>query len=128
MEDAKRIAVAGYRQVLEDGPEVCDSESGHGEMWSHAEMYTPDMLGPDGKPLTGGPLQLSAVQANSMRAAAKLAVSQPSVSTAFSSSPVTSRPPTPMGSDADDSEETTEDQQYGRRPNYREGARENGYE
>jgi hypothetical protein len=27
MEDAKRIAVAGYWQVLEDGPDVCDSES-----------------------------------------------------------------------------------------------------
>jgi hypothetical protein len=27
IEDAKRIAVAGYRQVLEDGRDVCDSES-----------------------------------------------------------------------------------------------------
>jgi hypothetical protein len=27
MEDAKRIAVAGYHQVLEDGPDKCDSES-----------------------------------------------------------------------------------------------------
>jgi hypothetical protein len=26
MEGAKRIAVAGYRQVLEDGPDMCDSE------------------------------------------------------------------------------------------------------
>jgi hypothetical protein len=38
MEDAKRIAVAGRRQVLEDGPDVCDDEpdqraeySDHGE-------------------------------------------------------------------------------------------------
>jgi hypothetical protein len=45
MEDAKRIAVAGYRQVLEDGPDVCDSKSeaeysDHGEQWSYADMYT----------------------------------------------------------------------------------------
>jgi hypothetical protein len=43
MKDAKRIAVAGYGQVLEDGPDVCDSESDsensdHGEKWSYADM------------------------------------------------------------------------------------------
>jgi hypothetical protein len=27
MEDAKRIAIGNHRQVLEDGPDVCDSES-----------------------------------------------------------------------------------------------------
>jgi hypothetical protein len=27
MEDSKRIAVAGYCQVFEDGRDVCDSES-----------------------------------------------------------------------------------------------------
>jgi hypothetical protein len=27
MEDAKRIAAADYRHVLEDGRDVCDSES-----------------------------------------------------------------------------------------------------
>jgi hypothetical protein len=27
MQDANRIAVAGYKQVLEDGPEFCSSES-----------------------------------------------------------------------------------------------------
>jgi hypothetical protein len=46
--------VASYRQVLEDGPDVCDSESDseysdHGEDWKLSEMYAPDMLGPDGK-------------------------------------------------------------------------------
>jgi hypothetical protein len=59
MEDAPQIAVAGYRQVLEDGPDVCDSESDsensdHSEMWNYADMYTPDVLGPDGKPKNGG--------------------------------------------------------------------------
>jgi hypothetical protein len=27
MEDAKQIAVAGYRQMLEDGPDMCGSET-----------------------------------------------------------------------------------------------------
>jgi hypothetical protein len=75
MEDAKRIAVAGYRKVLEDGPDVCDSESDsehseHGEMWSYSDMSTPDMLDANGKPRTGVPIQLTAEQANSTRAAA----------------------------------------------------------
>jgi hypothetical protein len=34
-------------------------------------MYTPDMLGPDGKPKNGGPQQLSAAQAFASRTAAK---------------------------------------------------------
>jgi hypothetical protein len=42
--------------VLEDGPDVCDSESSaeysdHGEMWTDASMYTPDIIGEDGKPV-----------------------------------------------------------------------------
>jgi hypothetical protein len=54
MEDPKRIVVAGRRQVLEGGPDVCNSEtdaeySDHGEMWTDADMYTPDMIGPDSK-------------------------------------------------------------------------------
>jgi hypothetical protein len=41
--DAKRIAVACYRQVLEDGPDVCETESDteysdHGEVLEG--MYT----------------------------------------------------------------------------------------
>jgi hypothetical protein len=37
MADARRMGVTGYRQVLEDGPDVCGSESDsdhsdHGEM------------------------------------------------------------------------------------------------
>jgi hypothetical protein len=44
MEDAKRIAVAGHRQVLEDGRDVCDSESDaeysdHGEKRPDSAMY-----------------------------------------------------------------------------------------
>jgi hypothetical protein len=27
MEEAKQVAVSGYKQVLEDGPDVCNSES-----------------------------------------------------------------------------------------------------
>jgi hypothetical protein len=37
MEDAKRIAVAGYRQVLEDGPEFCSSVS-EAEYSDHGEV------------------------------------------------------------------------------------------
>jgi hypothetical protein len=60
VEDGKRVPVAGYGQVLEDGKDVCDSESDpeygdHGEQWSYSEMYTPEMLGPDGKPKAGPP-------------------------------------------------------------------------
>jgi hypothetical protein len=36
MEDAKRIAVAGYRRVLEDGRDVCNSE-GDAEYSDHGE-------------------------------------------------------------------------------------------
>jgi hypothetical protein len=63
MEETKLIAVAGYSQMLEDGPDMCDSESDsensdHGDMWSYTDMYTPEMLGPDGKPKSGGHQQL----------------------------------------------------------------------
>jgi hypothetical protein len=53
VEDAKRIAVAGYRQVLEDGKDICSSES-DAEYSDHGEeltgMYTPDIIGHDGRP------------------------------------------------------------------------------
>jgi hypothetical protein len=76
MEEARQIAVAGYKQVLEDDPDVCDPESDsensdHGEMWRYSDIYTPEMLGPDGKPKTGGPQQLSAAQVLDLRASAK---------------------------------------------------------
>jgi hypothetical protein len=56
MEDAERIAVAGYSKVLGDGPESCSSESSaehsdRGEEYSASEMYTPDMLDAKGKPV-----------------------------------------------------------------------------
>jgi hypothetical protein len=56
MADAKAIAVAGYKRVLEDGPDACSSEneadcSDHGEQWLNSNMYTPDMLDEKGKPL-----------------------------------------------------------------------------
>jgi hypothetical protein len=76
MEGARRIAVASYRQVLEDGPDVCSSESDsensdHGENWSFADMYPPDMLDEDGKPKNGGPQRLSAAQVLQLRVAAQ---------------------------------------------------------
>jgi hypothetical protein len=60
MESARQIAVGGYKKVLENGPDRCSSESDsensdHGEMWSYESTYTPEMLGPDGKPKNGGP-------------------------------------------------------------------------
>jgi hypothetical protein len=72
MEDAKRIAVAGYHQVLEDDPDVWNSESDaeysdHGEQWSNADMYTPEMLGPDGKPKMNR-ARSTTEQANALRA------------------------------------------------------------
>jgi hypothetical protein len=53
MEDARRIAVASYRQVLEDGPDARDSESDSdhsdiGEMGLPSEMYTHELVGSDG--------------------------------------------------------------------------------
>jgi hypothetical protein len=58
MEDAKRIAVAGYRQVLEDGKDLCDSESNaeysdQVEMWLPSEMYTSELIDSEGKPEFG---------------------------------------------------------------------------
>jgi hypothetical protein len=72
MSDAKRIAVVGHRSVLEDGPDVCNSESeakysDHGEQWTDAEIYTPDMLGPDGKPRLSL-ARLTTEQAKALRA------------------------------------------------------------
>jgi hypothetical protein len=44
MEEAKFIAVGWYRPVLEDRPEICDSESSNEENSDHSEelsgMYT----------------------------------------------------------------------------------------
>jgi hypothetical protein len=52
--DAKIIAVGSYRLVLEDGPDVCTSES-ENEHSDHGEvlegMYTPDVLGSEGHPV-----------------------------------------------------------------------------
>jgi hypothetical protein len=72
MQEAKRIAIGNYRQVLEDGPDKCDSESDnensdHGEKWLDSEMYTPDVMNEDGKPdMTRA--RSSTEQANALRA------------------------------------------------------------
>jgi hypothetical protein len=49
MEDVRQIAVAGYKQVLEDGAERCDSESDsehsdHGDDIPISSMYTPELI------------------------------------------------------------------------------------
>jgi hypothetical protein len=80
MQEAEQIAVAGYKRVLENGPEKCSSESDsensdHGEAWEYSEMYTPDMLSPDGKPKKSGPQRLSTTRALVLRAAAHAAPS-----------------------------------------------------
>jgi hypothetical protein len=75
MGHARRIAVAGHRQVLEDGRDVCESESDkedsdHGEKWSDSEMYTPDMMNEKGKPDLSR-ARPTAEQANALRAAGR---------------------------------------------------------
>jgi hypothetical protein len=54
MKDSKRIAVAGNRQVLENGSESCSSES-EAEYSDRGKvpegMYTPDILDALGKPV-----------------------------------------------------------------------------
>jgi hypothetical protein len=63
MEHARQAALAGHSQVLEDGPDACDSESDsdhsdHGEEISYESAYTPEMIGPDKNPLFG-PVKLT---------------------------------------------------------------------
>jgi hypothetical protein len=87
MEDAKRIVVAGCRQVLEDGPDVCGSES-DAEYSDHGEelegMYT------KGSSLASA--SLTTAQANALRAQSK-----------GQSVPVPEqRLPTPVPSDGED--------------------------
>jgi hypothetical protein len=70
MEDAKWIAVAGYRQVLEDGRDVCDSESDaeysdRGEVL--ADQGTPDMYNKKGELVPSG-ARLTTEQATALRA------------------------------------------------------------
>jgi hypothetical protein len=95
MEDANRIAVAGYRQVLEDGPDVCNSES-DAEYSDHAEMlegmYTEGATLASARPTTE--------QANALRAKEQ------------SAQEPTQHLPTPVPSNDDD---LTEDQVHGLR-------------
>jgi hypothetical protein len=106
----------GYRQ------DVCNSESDsdhgdHGEMRTDENMYTKEMLGPDGKRIDGPPV-ISTASANAQRVAVSLTISRPGCSSEFTttgmdtgvgSDSIWSRSPTPLNSD-DDSEELTEDQ------------------
>jgi hypothetical protein len=124
MNTACQTAAGGYRQVLENGPDKCslesDSESeDHGEQWSYANIYTPNMLGPDRKPRSGGPQLLSKEHLRAQRAAAAQRTSDSAGPTTQAKmaagsceptiqAPTSSRLPTPLNSD-DDSEEMTWD-------------------
>jgi hypothetical protein len=119
---ANRIAVAGYRQVLEDGPDVCKSESDsnrsdYGGMWADSEIYRPGMIGPTGKPVLAR-ARMTNEQANALRAQARERLMAIPIS----------RAATPA-SPGDDEEEMTEDQKRrfrGRRPSTGLGTGENG--
>jgi hypothetical protein len=71
---------SSFRQVLKDGPDTCSSESDseksdHGEVFQVEDMYTADMIGPDGKLLQDGPARLTAEQVALQRTQAKLSQS-----------------------------------------------------
>jgi hypothetical protein len=75
MEEARLIAVGGYKRVLENGPDVPDQErdsehSDHGQEIAVDNMSTPEMIGEDGKPKNGGPQVLSEAQVLALGAAA----------------------------------------------------------
>jgi hypothetical protein len=75
VEEGKQVAVSGYKQVLEDGPDVCNSESDsensdHGEEFPDSNMFTPEMLGQDGKRIMD-PQKLTPEQAERQRTAAR---------------------------------------------------------
>jgi hypothetical protein len=106
MDDAKRTPVAGYRQVLEAGPDVCDSESDaeysdHGEKWSDSETYTSDMLNEKGEPDLGR-ARLTTEQASMQVAAAHAQAREKLME-------ISTRTPTPVPSD-DDDENITENE------------------
>jgi hypothetical protein len=98
MEDAKLAVIAGYRQVLEDGPDVCDSESEAHYSYFGEElsgMYTSEMLGPDGKPSLAS-ARMTTGQANMLCATAEAQKIEKPMAIP------TSRTPTPVLSDDDD--------------------------
>jgi hypothetical protein len=74
MHTAKEISIGGRRQVLEDGNDVCDSESDsdnedHGEKLTG--IYTPEIpVGEEGRPLNSA-YKLSNDQSNAMRVRAR---------------------------------------------------------
>jgi hypothetical protein len=75
MVDARQIATGGFKQILENGRDVCDSESDsensdHGEGISYQSAYTPEMLGPEGKPKNGAPQKLSAEEVRAQKTSA----------------------------------------------------------
>jgi hypothetical protein len=101
------IAIGGFRQVKEDGPDVWSSESDsehsdHGEMWEVKDAYTADMIGPDGKK-TSGPVKLTPEQVVAQKAL--LSISFSTASTELLSTGVniqsSTQTPTPPSSDDD---------------------------
>jgi hypothetical protein len=78
MHKAEQIAIGSFRQVLENGPDVSNSESDsensdHGEELE--DIYTPEMLDNEGKPKSG-PIKLTPQEAAWQRALAKRQKSQ----------------------------------------------------
>jgi hypothetical protein len=112
MEDARQVAVGGYKAVPEDGPDRCDSESDsensdHGEEISYRSAYTSEMLDAEGKPKNGGPKRFSEEQVRVQRApAAHRSQSQAEPTTQAQkaagscrptiAAPTLSRPPDPL--------------------------------
>jgi hypothetical protein len=75
MSIAEQIATGSRHRTLEDGRDVLNSDDADDEDMKPDEltdMYTAEMLGPDGKPKMGLP-KLSPAEANRQRAAAKAA-------------------------------------------------------
>jgi hypothetical protein len=105
MEDARQIALGGYRRVLENGPDTCDSKSDsehgdYGEKIPYPSAYTSELLGEDGEPKDGGRPKLSHAQVLSQRAAFERASKQAESTT---QAPSSSRPPAPPVPDDDTS-------------------------
>jgi hypothetical protein len=97
-EDVRQIAVSGYRQVQENGPDVCDSEhSDHGENITLESMDTHELIGEDGKLKAEGPSKLSQNQAFVLKEAARQLISLKVPTTQATKQPLAQSGPTTQG-------------------------------
>jgi hypothetical protein len=109
MHSAEQVSIGGRKQVLEDGNDVCNSESDsdsedHGSEIKDAYQGVP--TDSHGGPL-GASHRVSTEQANALRASVKHISSQAS---RMDSPPAQERKATPVNSDNEDQERMTEDQ------------------